>query len=99
MRIQLLHNSEQHRAAFEKLMRRYERFYWAVAWAGSGFNEYQLLLKNSHKIAKIVVGTHFYQTHPDFIFNFGCHNGCRFFYNSEAIAGTFHPKVFVFESP
>jgi len=48
----------------------YENFYWATAWAGVGSTHFDNLLANKDKIKKIVVGIHFYQTHPDFIETF-----------------------------
>jgi HKD family nuclease len=66
----------------------------AVAWASIGFAAFDLLVKHSHKIEKMVVGTHFYQTHPDFIEQFKEHPAVRFVLNP---AGVFHPKIYFFE--
>ena len=52
---------------FRRLTKQYEHFYWATAWASSGSKLFNDLLTNKDKIQKIVVGIHFYQTHPDFI--------------------------------
>lgn len=52
---------------FRRLTKQYDHFYWATAWASSGSKLFNDLLANKGKIQKIVVGIHFYQTHPDFI--------------------------------
>jgi HKD family nuclease len=66
----------------------------AVAWASVGFPAFDSLLKNCHKIEKMVVGTHFYQTHPNFIEAFKGHSAVKFLLNP---AGIFHPKIYFFE--
>jgi HKD family nuclease len=66
----------------------------AVAWASVGFKAFDLLAKYATKIEKMVVGTHFYQTHPDFIERFLTHPNFRFVLNPD---GVFHPKVYLFE--
>jgi HKD family nuclease len=68
----------------------------AVAWASVGFDAFEELKKNSGKIVRMVVGTHFWQTHPDFIEAF-LENACVRFVRSPG--GIFHPKVYLFESP
>jgi HKD family nuclease len=66
----------------------------AVAWASVGFEAFDLLAKNSTKIEKMIVGTHFYQTHPDFIETFLTHPNVRFVLKPK---GVFHPKVYLFQ--
>lgn len=66
----------------------------AVAWASVDFDAFDLLEKFSKKIGKMVVGTHFFQTHPTFIDKFLTHPNVRFVKNAE---GVFHPKVYFFE--
>lgn len=66
----------------------------AVAWASIGFPAFDLLTKRSSKIEKMVVGTHFYQTHPGFIEHFMTHPNVRFVMNTD---GVFHPKVYYFD--
>jgi HKD family nuclease len=68
----------------------------AVAWASVGFPAFDLLSRHRGKIARMVVGTHFYQTHPDFIEAFRSHRQVRFVLRSD---GVFHPKVYLFEKP
>ena len=66
----------------------------AVAWASVGFDAFELLKKHSKKIERMVVGTHFYQTHPSFIEAFVAHPNVRIVMNTEEL---FHPKVYFFE--
>jgi HKD family nuclease len=66
----------------------------AVAWASVGFKAFDLLAKQDKKIERMVVGTHFYQTHPDFIERFLSHPNVRFVLNPDSL---FHPKVYLFE--
>jgi len=78
---------------FRRLTKQYEHFYWATAWASSGSKLFNDLLTNKDKIQKIVVGIHFYQTHPDFIEAFLNNRKVRFIQQPE---GTFHPKLYLF---
>ena len=78
---------------FKQLIEKYDNFYWATAWAGINFDIFDELLKNKSKIQKIVVGIHFFQTHPDFIKNFLDDDRVRF---TRQIDGTFHPKLYLF---
>lgn len=78
-------------------MKEYDGFYWAVAWATVGFDAYKTLKTHSRKAKRIVVGTHFYQTHPAFIEQFSRNKAFRYFYDTASIAGVFHPKVFLFQ--
>ena len=67
----------------------------AVAWASVGFHVFELLVKRKRKITRMVIGTHFYQTHPDFIETFREHPNVRFVLNPDSV---FHPKVYLFET-
>ena len=82
-------------AEFSRLMNQYDKYHWMVAWAGKPFPLTTELSKNTNKIRKIVVGLHFYQTHPDFIEQFMGYKEMKFMTIS---AGTFHPKVYLFSS-
>lgn len=66
----------------------------AVAWASTGFEAFDLLSKHRKKIEKMVVGTHFYQTHPDFIETFRTEPNVQFVTDT---SGVFHPKTYLFE--
>jgi HKD family nuclease len=67
----------------------------AVAWASSGTMAYKSLKKSRKKIRQVVIGTHFYQTHPDVLMDFIECNEVRFMLQPQ---GIFHPKVFLFWS-
>jgi HKD family nuclease len=66
----------------------------AVAWASVGFDAFDALVAHAPKIKRMIVGTHFYQTHPKFIETFLANGNARFILNPD---GVFHPKVFLFE--
>lgn len=80
---------------FHRLMNQYDQYYWMVAWAGKPFSHTIALSKNTSKIKNLVVGLHFYQTHPDFIEQFMGYKKMKFMAIS---AGTFHPKVYLFSN-
>ena len=78
---------------FTRLIQEYNEFYWATAWAGINSKAFDALKVNNRKIKKIIVGIHFYQTHPDFIESFLTNGNMRFILQP---AGTFHPKLYLF---
>lgn len=78
---------------FRRLTKQYNNFYWATAWASSSSKLFNDLLANKSKIHKIVVGIHFYQTHPEFIEAFLNDKKVHFIQQPE---GTFHPKLYLF---
>jgi hypothetical protein len=78
---------------FLRLMNDYNEYHWATAWAGIDSEVFDLLVKNTSRIKKMVVGIHFYQTHPDFIEAFLNHKEVKFFHQPD---GTFHPKMYLF---
>jgi HKD family nuclease len=79
-----------------RLLRECDSCQVAVAWASVGFKAFELLTKHEDKIARMIVGTHFYQTHPDFIEQFLGHANVRFVFHPDSL---FHPKVYLFEKP
>lgn len=82
-------------STFKSLCKSYSHYRWAVAWAGNpdAFDLAKILERNQKKIDKIVIGLHFYQTHPDFIEKFMANEKFRFYMQSD---GTFHAKVYLF---
>jgi hypothetical protein len=60
------------------LMVPHQHYRWAVAWASVGSALYDGLLEHQERIAQLVVGTHSYQTHPDFLGALVGHVGVRF---------------------
>lgn len=80
---------------FKRLIKKYNTFQWAAAWASAGNEVCEELLENRCKIEKITVGIHFYQTHPNFIKEFIEDENVHFIEQPE---GTFHPKVYLFSN-
>jgi len=93
--MKLIIDQTQLEAEFKRLTKRYKHFYWATAWAGVGSKHFDDLLTNKDKIKKIVVGIHFYQTHPDFIETFLDNKNLQFVNQPQ---GTFHPKLYLFHN-
>ena len=80
---------------FNNLCKKYSHYMWAVAWAGkvANFDLAKILADNAHKIDKILVGLHFYQTDPTFIECFKDNRQVRYYKKSD---GIFHSKVYLF---
>lgn len=78
---------------FLRLLDSYNQYYWLTAWAGATSKAFEKLYSYRDKIKQIVVGLHFYQTHPDFIERFLDLESVRYIKQPE---GTFHPKMFLF---
>lgn len=78
---------------FKRLINSYNEYYWATAWASSSSSIFNELISRKKNIKNIVVGIHFYQTHPDFIEAFVDDNRVHFIQQPD---GTFHPKVYLF---
>ncbi|WP_339547060.1 phospholipase D family protein [Pseudomonas sp. RA_35y_Pfl2_P32] len=76
-----------------RLIRTYEHISFGTAWASAGTDLFTELVKAKSKIATGVIGTHFYQTHPDVLDEFVCSDQVRFVLQPQ---GVFHPKVFAF---
>ncbi|EAT17122.1 NgoFVII family restriction endonuclease [Desulfuromonas acetoxidans] len=91
--MKLLINSRKIERALVSLMNQYENYYIASAWASVGTDAFETLSRNSDKISKLIVGTHFYQTHPDFIQKFYVNENARFV---KKTGGVFHPKIYLF---
>ena len=80
---------------FLKLLDEYSNYYWTTAWASSKSKPFEKLVKNQKRINQIIVGIHFYQTHPEFIETFLDNENVKFI---EQPQGTFHPKLFLFHN-
>lgn len=76
-----------------RLIKEYDNVSFGTAWASSETDVFAELTKAKTKIATGVIGTHFYQTHPDVLDEFVGSSQVRFVLQPE---GVFHPKVFVF---
>lgn len=91
--MELLVNTKDLEDTFLTLMEKYSSYYWLTAWAGINSLPYEELSRNKIKIEKIVVGLHFYQTHPDFIESFLSSKKVKYIKQPD---GTFHPKLYLF---
>jgi len=79
----------------KRLIKTYKQYYWAMAWASTSFECYNLLLKNKRKIKQMIVGIHLYQTDPEFIKRFMNSDNVRFMKQPN---GIFHPKIYFFQN-
>jgi hypothetical protein len=93
--MKLIINPTELETEFKRLTKQYKYFYWATAWAGVNSKHFDNLLADKDKIKKIVVGIHFYQTHPDFIETFLDTKNIQFVNQPQ---GTFHPKLYLFHN-
>jgi RNA polymerase sigma factor (sigma-70 family) len=80
---------------FLSLMGKYGTYRWASAWAGIGAKAFDKLSSSEHKIDQIVIGIHFYQTHPEFIKTFLANTKVKYRMQADS---TFHPKIYFFEN-
>lgn len=81
------------RVNLARLIKKYPNVAFAVAWASAGTDVFNELKKNRSNIHKAVIGTHFYQTHPDVLDVFTDSEKVRFMLQPK---GVFHPKVYLF---
>lgn len=91
--MKLITSSLELRQEFVRLTKSYPRLEWATAWAGAESEPLKALKSAATKIERLVVGLHFYQTHPEFIATFIKHPRVRFI---KQPSGVFHPKVYLF---
>lgn len=76
-----------------RLAKGYPNIAFAVAWASTGTEVFEELSANRASIHKAVIGTHFYQTHPDVLDAFAESDDVRFILQPK---GVFHPKIYIF---
>jgi len=81
------------RTNLSRLTKKYTNISFAVAWASAGTEIFRELSANRNRIRKAVIGTHFYQTHPDVLDAFAESNDVRFILQTR---GVFHPKIYIF---
>lgn len=91
--MKLIITSAELNKEFISLAKYYKNYYWTIAWAGGNNYQIDILKENKKKIKKIIVGLHFYQTHPDFIETFLKDNSVKYI---KQPSGTFHPKMYLF---
>lgn len=80
---------------FSRLIENYSETTFAVAWTSSGNSVFDLLREHSSRITRAIIGTHFYQTHPDVLDIFAEKRNVRFVLQP---SGVFHPKLYLFRS-
>ncbi|WP_147819078.1 phospholipase D family protein [Salidesulfovibrio onnuriiensis] len=80
-------------ATLLKLISRYDKLSWAVAWATNPRDIIDTLLLNPKKIRHMVVGLRFEQTSPLFIESFQHVKNVKYIDLQE---GVFHPKCYLF---
>jgi HKD family nuclease len=76
-----------------RLIKTYPGVVFAVAWASANTPIFQQLIANPSRIKKAIIGTHFYQTHPDVLDAFVGSQNVRFILQPK---GVFHPKIYLF---
>lgn len=90
----LLSTSQQIKDKLITLVNECNSMQIAVAWATANHDVYKVLIENKDKINKLVVGTHFFQTDPNFLEVFLENNKVRVIYETGEI---FHPKIYYFK--
>lgn len=78
-----------------RLVKKYQNISFAVAWASAHTEIFEELCEQKSRIRKAVIGTHFYQTHPDVLDSFTESKEVRFILQPR---GVFHPKIYIFWS-
>ncbi len=93
--MKLISTGKQLEANLLRLIEQYSNISFGTAWASAATTPYALLLKQRGKIRTGVVGTHFYQTHPDVLDDFVQSSTVKFVLQPR---GVFHPKMYLFWS-
>lgn len=91
--MKLITDSKDLTRTISQLMCKHNEMDWAVAWASTHNPIFKLLTESEKKIGKMVIGTHFYQTDPEFIEHWINDKRVRFVLATD---GVFHPKVYLF---
>ena len=91
--MKLISSSKALEKEFLRLLNQYKEYYWLSAWAGVNTKAFEKLDENRDRIKKLVIGIHFYQTHPDFIKAFLDEDSVHYVMQPE---GIFHPKLYLF---
>jgi hypothetical protein len=81
------------RSNLSRLAKTYPNVVFAVAWASANTPIFQQMIARPSQIKKAIIGTHFYQTHPDVLEAFVGAQNVRFILQPK---GVFHPKVYLF---
>jgi HKD family nuclease len=93
--MKLISTNDGLKKELSRLIRVYPEVAFAVAWASAETAVFKQLCAAREKIQKGVIGTHFYQTHPDVLDQFVRSKSVRFKLQP---SGVFHPKIYLFWS-
>lgn len=93
--MKLISTNSELRKQLKRLIEKYPHISLATAWASADTDAFRTLVSNEAKIVKAVIGTHFYQTHPDVLDQFAGSKKVKFILQPD---GVFHPKVYLFWS-
>jgi HKD family nuclease len=91
--MKLISTNAELRSNLLRLTKEYPSIAFAVAWASARTEIFVDLSANRDRIRKAVIGTHFYQTHPDVLEAFVGSSNVRFILQPR---GVFHPKIYIF---
>lgn len=80
----------------KRLIKKYPCIAIATAWASADTAVFNALVQHEGQIVRTVIGTHFYQTHPNVLDRFVDSIKVKFILQPD---GVFHPKVYLFWSP
>jgi len=89
-----LHTNTQIKEKLIELINSCSSMQIAVAWATANHEVSKTLIDNRDKINKLIVGTHFFQTDPNFLEAFLDDNKVRVIYETGEV---FHPKIYYFK--
>ena len=78
-----------------RLIKKYPKIAIATAWASADTDVFKTLVQHEDRLVRVVIGTHFYQTHPDVLDRFVGSTKVKFMLQPH---GVFHPKVYLFWS-
>lgn len=93
--MKLISTNTELRKQLKRLVEKYPHIAIATAWASADTEVFDALVRHKVKIVKAVIGTHFYQTHPDVLDKFVGSKKVKFILQPN---GVFHPKVYLFWS-
>lgn len=93
--MKLISTNAELRKQLKRLVVKYPHISIATAWASADTDVFRALVSHEDRIAKAVIGTHFYQTHPDVLDQFVGSKKVKFILQPD---GVFHPKVYLFWS-
>ena len=93
--MKLISTNAELRKQLKRLVVKYPHISIATAWASADTDVFRALVSHEDRIVKAVIGTHFYQTHPDVLDQFVGSKKVKFILQPD---GVFHPKVYLFWS-